>query len=81
MASRKQRELLRIRRMEFDRRVEENRRNMEKFAAESVTTDKGRKMLDSMTKQELIAYAYEHEIEVDKRAKKSDILEAIKKVG
>lgn len=81
MASRKQRELLRIRRMEFDRRVEENRRNMEKFAAESVKTDKGRKMLDSMTKQELIAYAYENEIEVDKRAKKSDILEAIKKVG
>ena len=72
---------MRIRRMEFDRRVEANRRNMEKFVEEKVATDKGLTLLDSMTKQELIAYAYEHDIEIDKYAKKAEILDTIKKVS
>ncbi len=80
MSTRKQREILRLRRMEFDRRVAENRKNMEQFVEESVQTDKGLTVLENMTKQELIAYAYENGIEVDRYAKKADILDAIKKV-
>ena len=80
MSTRKQRELLRQRRMEFDRRVMENRKQMEEFAEESVETEKGLTVLENMTKQELIAYAYENNIEIDKYGKKGDILEAIKKV-
>lgn len=80
MSTRKQREILRQRRMEFDRRVEENRRQMEQFSEESVKTDDGMKLLEDMTKQELIAYAYENEIEINKYAKKGEILEEIKKV-
>lgn len=67
--------------MEFDRRVEENRKNMEQFVEEKIVTDKGFTVLENMTKQELIAYAYEHDIEVDKYAKKADILDTIKKVS
>ena len=66
--------------MEFDRRVMENRKQMEEFAEESVETEKGLTVLENMTKQELIAYAYENNIEIDKYGKKGDILEAIKKV-
>lgn len=81
MSTRKQRkEILRKRRIAFDRRVEENRQKMEEFTKESVKTDKGLKLLEDMTKQELVAYAYEHEIKIDKYAKKEVILEAIKKV-
>ena len=65
MATRKQRELLRRRRIEFDRRVAENRKNG---------------ALDDMTRQQLIAFAYENEINIDVRAKKSEILAEIKKV-
>ncbi len=65
MSSRKQREILRKRRIEFDRRVEENRKAKE---------------LENMTKQELVAYAYEAGVEIDRYAKKGDILEAIKRV-
>ena len=79
MSSRKQREAMRRRRMMFDRKVEESRKAMERFAKESVATDKGLTLLEDMTKQELIAYAYENEIEIDKYAKKGVILETIKK--
>lgn len=80
MSTRKQRELLRQRRMEFDRRVMENRKQMEDFVGESVETEKGLTVLENMTKQELIAYAYENNIEIDKYGKKGEILEAIRKV-
>ena len=80
MSTRKQREILRQRRMEFDRRVMENRKQMEEFAEESVETEKGLTVLENMTKQELIAYAYENNIEIDKYGKKGEILEAIRKV-
>lgn len=80
MSTRKQREILRQRRMEFDRRVMENRKRMEEFVEESVETEKGLTVLENMTKQELIAYAYENNIEIDKYGKKGEILEAIKKV-
>lgn len=65
MSSRKQRRKLAEKRMAFDRKVEENRKNFHK-------------PFDEMTKSELIAYAYEHEIDIDTRAKKADILEAVK---
>lgn len=79
MSTKKQREVLRLRRMEFDRRVEENRKNMERFVEEKVSTDKGFTVLENMTKQELIAYAYEHDIDVDRTAKKAEILDAVKR--
>lgn len=81
MSSRKQRAIMRERRMMFSRRVEENRKKMEKFIKEKVETDKGFTVLENMTKQELIAYAYEHDIKIDKYAKKSDIIDTIKKVS
>lgn len=80
MSTRKQREIMRLRRIEFDKRVEENRKNMEKFVKENAESSKGHKLLEDMTKQELVAYAYEKEIKIDKYAKKEVILEAIKKV-
>lgn len=49
--------------MEFDKAVEESRREL---------------YLDSLTKAELIAYAEVNGIEIDKTAKKADILEKIK---
>ena len=79
MSTRKQREVMRQRRMEFDKRVEENRNAMERFAEESVATDKGLTLLEDMPKSELIAYAYENNIEIDKYARKGVILETIKK--
>ena len=63
MSSRKQRERLRLQRMEFDKEVEQGRATA---------------ALDKMTKAELIAYAEENGIEIDKTAKKADILESIK---
>lgn len=64
MATRKVRELLRRRRVEFDRQVEENRK---------------KKALEGLTKAELIEYAEKKGIKVEKTAKKADILEAINK--
>lgn len=64
MATRKVRELLRRRRVEFDRQVEENRK---------------KKALDGLTKAELIEYAEKKGIKIDKTAKKAEILETINK--
>ena len=64
MATRKVRELLRRRRVEFDRQVEENRK---------------KKALDGLTKAELIEYAEKKGIKIDKSAKKAEILETINK--
>lgn len=64
MATRKVREILRRRRMHFDRQVEENRK---------------KKALDGLTKAELIEYAEKKGIKVDKSAKKAEILETINK--
>lgn len=64
MATRKVREILRRRRMEFDRQVEENRK---------------KKALEGLTKAELLEYAEKKGIKVEKTAKKADILEAINK--
>lgn len=64
MATRKVREVLRRRRMQFDRQVEENRK---------------KKALDGLTKAELIEYAEKKGIKVDKTAKKAEILETINK--
>lgn len=64
MSTRKVREILRRRRVEFDRQVEENRK---------------KKALDGLTKAELIEYAEKKGIKVEKTAKKAEILEAINK--
>ena len=64
MSTRKVREILRRRRVEFDRQVEENRK---------------KKALEGLTKAELIEYAEKKGIKVEKTAKKADILEAINK--
>lgn len=64
MSTRKVREILRRRRMNFDRQVEESRK---------------KKALDGLTKAELIEYAEKKGIKVDKSAKKAEILETINK--
>jgi hypothetical protein len=64
MSTRKVREILRRRRMNFDRQVEESRK---------------KKALDGLTKAELIEYAEKKGIKVDKTAKKAEILETINK--
>lgn len=64
MSTRKVREILRRRRVEFDRQVEENRK---------------KKALEGLTKAELIEYAEKKGIKIDKTAKKAEILEAINK--
>ena len=64
MSTRKVREILRRRRMNFDRQVEESRK---------------KKALDGLTKAELIEYAEKRGIKVDKSAKKAEILETINK--
>lgn len=63
MSTRRQREKLRLQRMEFDKVVEENRKD---------------NYLDSLTKSELIQYAEANGIKVDKTAKKAEVLSAIK---
>lgn len=63
MSTRKVREILRKRRMGFDRQVEESRK---------------KKALDGLTKAELIEYAEKKGIKVDKSAKKAEILNTIK---
>lgn len=64
MSTRKVREILRRRRMNFDRQVEESRK---------------KKALDGLTKAELIEYAEKKGIKIDKTAKKAEILETINK--
>lgn len=64
MSTRKVREILRRRRMNFDRQVEESRK---------------KKALAGLTKAELIEYAEKKGIKVDKSAKKAEILETINK--
>ena len=64
MSTRKVREILRRRRMNFDRQVEESRK---------------KKALEGLTKAELIEYAEKKGIKVDKTAKKAEILETINK--
>ena len=64
MSTRKVREILRRRRMNFDRQVEESRK---------------KKALEGLTKAELIEYAEKKGIKVDKSAKKAEILETINK--
>ena len=64
MSTRKVREILRRRRMNFDRQVEESRK---------------KKALDGLTKAQLIEYAEKKGIKIDKTAKKAEILEAINK--
>lgn len=64
MSTRKVREILRRRRMNFDRQVEESRK---------------KKALDGLTKAELIEYAEKKGIKIDKTARKAEILEAINK--
>ena len=63
MSSRRVREMLRQRRIEFDKSVE-----------------KGRQIrnLDNLTKTDLVRYAEENGIEIDKTAKKAEVLERIK---
>jgi hypothetical protein len=62
MSSRKVREMLRLRRIEFDKQVDKNRRKAG---------------LETMTKAELIDFAEKNSIEIDKTAKKADILEKL----
>ena len=64
MSTRKVREILRRRRMNFDRQVEESRK---------------KKALEGLTKAELIEYAEKKGIKIDKSAKKAEILETINK--
>ena len=65
MSSRRVREKLREMRIARDVALDESRATREK------------KLLDSLTKAELIAYAEENGIMVDKAAKKAEIKEAI----
>lgn len=67
MSSRKVREKLREMRIARDVARDESRATREK-----------NELLDSLTKAELVAYAEANGIEVDKTAKKADILEKIK---
>lgn len=67
MSSRRQRERIRQRMMAFDNTVEKNRKIKE-------FNDK----IDAMTKAQLIEYAKENKIEIDKTAKKAEIVSKIK---
>lgn len=67
MSSRRQRERIRQRMMAFDNTVEKNRKVKE-------FNDK----IDAMTKAQLIEYAKENKIEIDKTAKKAEIVQKIK---
>lgn len=68
MSSRKQREKIRERRMEFDRKVAESR-------SRKAHLDE----IGNMTKAQLIKYAEEKGIEIDKTAKKAEIFEKVTK--
>ena len=67
MATKKQRAMMRRKRIEFDIEVERNRRRKEI-----------EEIFGEMTKAQLIQYAEDHNIEIDKKAKKDELLEAIK---
>jgi hypothetical protein len=67
MSTKKQREIFRQRRLEFDRRVAESRKIKEEDES-----------IGKMTKAQLIDYAENNGIEIDKTAKKAEILEVIK---
>jgi hypothetical protein len=67
MSSRRVREKIRLQRMAFDLEVEKARQEREKS-----------EMLDNMTKAELIEYAEANGIEIDKTAKKAEILGKLK---
>lgn len=67
MSTRRQRERIRQRMMAFDNTVEKNRKVKE-------FNDK----IDAMTKAQLIEYAKENKIEIDKTAKKAEIVQKIK---
>lgn len=67
MSSRRVREKLREAKIARDIAVDENRRVRERNES-----------LDIMTKAELVKYAEENGIEIDKTAKKADILEKVK---
>lgn len=67
MSSRRQRERLRLERMNFDDLVDAERDKRE--LAERI---------NKMTKAQLIEYAEENGIEIDKTAKKAEILEKVK---
>lgn len=67
MSSRRVREKIRLQRMAFDLEVEKARQEREKA-----------EMLDNMTKAELIEYAEANGIEIDKTAKKAEILGKLK---
>ena len=64
MATRKVREMLKLRRMEFDKQVEKTRK---------------KELLDGLTKAQLIEYAEENGIEVNRASKKAEIIETINK--
>ena len=67
MSSRKQRERIRQRMIAFDNTVEKNRK-IKEF----------NDFIDAMTKAQLIEYAKEKNIEIDKTAKKAEIVSKIK---
>lgn len=67
MATRKQRERMRQARLAFDAEVEQNRREKEI-----------NEIFDKKTKAQLVEYAEKNGIEIDKNAKKADMLDAIK---
>lgn len=67
MSTRRQRERLRLAKIERDVALDKSRATREK-----------NELLDSLTKAELIAYAEANSIEIDKTAKKAEILEKIK---
>ena len=62
MATRKVRKMLRLRRMEFEKQVEKTRK---------------KELLDGLTKADLIKYADECGVEVEKTAKKTEIKDKI----
>lgn len=67
MSTRRQRERLRLAKIKRDVALDKSRATREK-----------NELLDSLTKAELIAYAEANGIEIDKTAKKAEILEKIK---
>lgn len=67
MATKKQRARMRQKRIEFDLMVERGRIMREELEA-----------IEKMTKDQLVAYAKEHDIAIDGRIKKAEMLEIIK---
>ena len=74
MSTKKQRRRLAERRMEFDKAVEKARIEQEEKRKEQEKLF----MLEGLTKTELIKYAEDNGIEIDKTAKKSEILKKVK---